>query len=176
KIRCRLLARSRHPGRSAIWSLLGEERTCGISPRRTSISRNFDRFSPVRTERGSTASHCDWQMTNAFGQGSGLSAQKRWQDFRYQEETMRRIAITLLSFAALVATVDLAIARDGCGLGRYFNGYRCVGVGYQGYGGPYGYGADRPIYGQSNFGAPEVWFPVHYNRYGQPYCAERGYT
>ena len=43
---------------------------------------------------------------------------------------MRRIAIMLLSVAAtLVATSELATARDGCGNGWYWNGYRCAPMG-----------------------------------------------
>jgi hypothetical protein len=49
---------------------------------------------------------------------------------------MRRIVImlstTLLSLAALTATPELAAARDGCGAGRYWNGYRCAPIGYYG--------------------------------------------
>ena len=39
---------------------------------------------------------------------------------------MRQFAILLLSVAALAATTELAAARDGCGSGWYYNGYRCV--------------------------------------------------
>lgn len=42
---------------------------------------------------------------------------------------MRGITIALLSIAALAFTADLAQARDGCGSGRYFNGYRCAWMG-----------------------------------------------
>jgi hypothetical protein len=45
---------------------------------------------------------------------------------------MRRFAVLLLSVAALAATTELASARDGCGYGRYHNGYRCVPMGWRG--------------------------------------------
>ena len=53
---------------------------------------------------------------------------------------MRVITIMLLTIvAALVATSELATARDGCGNGRYWNGYRCAGIGQR-------YDAPRPNY------------------------------
>jgi len=59
---------------------------------------------------------------------------------------MGRIAIMALTIvAALAATSELATARDGCGNGRYWNGYRCVGVGVR-------YYAPHPYYGQPNYG------------------------
>ena len=58
---------------------------------------------------------------------------------------MGRIAIMALTIvAALAATSELATARDGCGNGRYWNGYRCAGVGVR-------YYAPRPHY-QPNYG------------------------
>ena len=44
---------------------------------------------------------------------------------------MRRITTLLLAVAALAAASDLAIARDGCGAGRFWNGYRCAPIGWR---------------------------------------------
>jgi hypothetical protein len=44
------------------------------------------------------------------------------------------MAVTLL---ALAVTTNLAVARDGCGRGLYWNGYRCAPMGGPGYGGGY---------------------------------------
>ena len=93
---------------------------------------------------------------------------------------MRRIAIMLLSVSALAATTELATARDGCGEGHYWNGYRCTWMSNSSFyvrRPDYGYRFyDRPIQGESSYGQPEVWFRVQYDRSGRPYCAQRGYT
>lgn len=82
---------------------------------------------------------------------------------------MRRIAILLLSITALASTSELAAARDGCGPGRYWNGYRCAGSGYGP--GTYGYGAG-PYYGQRGRDAGNGV----YQRRGQLYCYRPGFT
>ena len=43
-----------------------------------------------------------------------------------KEITMRRVLIVLAGIAALAATASTASARDGCGRGLYWNGYRCA--------------------------------------------------
>jgi hypothetical protein len=42
------------------------------------------------------------------------------------EWTMRLLTIAALGLAALTATASVTQAADGCGRGRYYNGYRCV--------------------------------------------------
>jgi hypothetical protein len=50
-----------------------------------------------------------------------------------EENTMRKVAFMLLGAATFAAaSIDLAAAADGCGRGRYWNGYRCVGQVYRG--------------------------------------------
>ena len=80
---------------------------------------------------------------------------------------MRAIAVMLVTGAALVSTADLATARDGCGAGRYFNGYRCVSMGYN-----YNYAP-----------APAYRVPRQYigngmvrDAYGNVGCARPGFT
>jgi hypothetical protein len=70
---------------------------------------------------------------------------------------MRRLAILLLGAAALTtAAVEIAAAADGCGRGRYWNGYRC---------------ATQPGYygGQGYYGGPRYHAP-----YAQPYARYYG--
>ena len=82
---------------------------------------------------------------------------------------MRRIAILILGAAAFAAaTVEIAAAADGCGRGRYWNGYRCTGQsGY--YGGPQYHGRPqyygRPAPYARSYGPPR---PV-----GSQYCDGR---
>ena len=55
---------------------------------------------------------------------------------------MKRLATALMALLALAAMTELAAARDGCGRGFFWNGYRCAPMG--GYGSPgYGYGSRR---------------------------------
>jgi hypothetical protein len=72
---------------------------------------------------------------------------------------MHRLAIPVVALLTVAASTDFAVARDGCGRGFYFDGYRCApmgrysrdygygqGYGYGGYAGGYygrGYGIDR---------------------------------
>lgn len=88
-----------------------------------------------------------------------------------------------IAIAALAALATSAEARDGCGRGWYWDGYACAPQyagppGYRGYGPPRGRyrGIDRPIYGESSYGRPEIWFRPYVNRHGQLQCAQPGYT
>jgi hypothetical protein len=100
---------------------------------------------------------------------------------------MRRIAIvaaSVLAFAA--ASVEVAAAADGCGRGRYWNGYRCAGGGGGGggyYGGPQVYGGGGGYYGyQRAYRAPRVQGSVRCDYRGRCYaggplsCGHPGYT
>lgn len=65
---------------------------------------------------------------------------------------MRAFLALLMGAAAIVTSVPPAEARDGCGRGLHWNGYRCVPYGPPAYGPPgygpppYGYYAPRPRY------------------------------
>lgn len=65
---------------------------------------------------------------------------------------MRFAAITLVGLMALAASAELASARDGCGRGRYWNGYTC---------------APDPYY------APPVVGPGYGGGYYRPYVRQR---
>ena len=82
---------------------------------------------------------------------------------------MRQLAILVLSVSALAATGDLASARDGCGAGRYYNGYRCVPMVEYGPR-PYEY-VQRPYYGNQNLGNG-----MYRDRNGALQCVQRGFT
>jgi len=77
----------------------------------------------------------------------------------------------MIAGAATIGFGSIAEARDGCGRGYFFDGYRCVpqyrgGRYYHGpYGGPYG----RP-YRNPNYGVP-TW-----DRSGTISCNVPGYT
>ena len=85
---------------------------------------------------------------------------------------MRWLLLAALGGLALTATTSFSEARDGCGPGYYYNGYRCRPMEREYYGPPPSYGpppyVERRVYGppggwevihgRSNFGAPEVWY------------------
>jgi hypothetical protein len=96
---------------------------------------------------------------------------------------MRRIAIvaaSVLAFAA--ASVEVAAAADGCGRGRYWNGYRCAGGGGGGYyRGPQGYGGGGYPSAQV-YGPPRVQRSMRCDyrgrcyAYGPASCGNPNYT
>jgi hypothetical protein len=75
----------------------------------------------------------------------------------------------VLGTAALLTTTSTGSAADGCGRGRYWNGYGCAPM--RAHIRPR-YGRDA-IAGQNSFGDPEVWFRPHYG-YGA--TCPRGFT
>jgi hypothetical protein len=93
---------------------------------------------------------------------------------------LRSLAIASLSMAALVSAAELAQARDGCGPGRFYNGYRCVPMG--GYGG--GYYDDGPRYYRP--APPPMYYgggpryggggSIYIDPNGRPQCRQRGFT
>jgi hypothetical protein len=100
---------------------------------------------------------------------------------RQRRNAMRRIAImaaSVLAFAA--ASVEVAAAADGCGRGRYWNGYRCAGGGGGYYGGPRVYGGG--YYGGGYARPPRVQGSVRCDYRGRCYpagplsCGNPGYT
>ena len=94
---------------------------------------------------------------------------------------MRRIAVAALSLAALMSFADLAQARDGCGAGRFYNGYRCVpmrgpGPAYYGPGpGHFGPGPGPGYYGPPP-GAYRGGRGIYLDYNGQPNCTRPGFT
>ena len=84
---------------------------------------------------------------------------------------MTRLALSLAAVATLIM-LSPAEARDGCGRGWYYNGYRCVPSG----GGPY-YGGSR--YNPGSYYAPNfrgnVVRPVM-GRNGAISCSNPNYT
>jgi len=78
---------------------------------------------------------------------------------------MTRLSLVLaVAATAAVTMVPTAEARDGCGRGFFYNGYRCVPS--DAYGQPYGY---RGYYG-GNVVRPSV------GRNGQISCGNPNYT
>lgn len=75
---------------------------------------------------------------------------------------MKRLATAFVALLALAAMTELAAARDGCGRGFFWNGYRCA---------PMGYAAPAPGYGY--YGGPRV---NCYNYYGRRICCPQGFT
>jgi hypothetical protein len=75
-------------------------------------------------------------------------------------------AIILLSALGLASSVELAAARDGCGPGRFYNGYRCVSE--YGYPGTAGYGR---YYAPRNLGNGIIR-----GQDGRLHCADRRFT
>jgi hypothetical protein len=65
-------------------------------------------------------------------------------------ETMRQIGLLLAAFAAFLTFSDFAEARDGCGPGWRWNGYRCV---------PYRAPPPPPAYGPGYYGGPVYGAP-----------------
>jgi len=88
---------------------------------------------------------------------------------------MRRIAVAVLSLATLMSFADFAQARDGCGAGRFYNGYRCVPMRGPAYGPGPGYYGPGPGYGPPP-GAYRGRGGIYIDRNGQPACRQRGFT
>jgi len=57
---------------------------------------------------------------------------------------MRTVVWVLVGLAALAAGFECAKADDGCGRGRYYNGYRCAPIEGREYYGPPGYSGRPP--------------------------------
>jgi hypothetical protein len=72
---------------------------------------------------------------------------------------MGKLTLALIALFALFGTVDFASARDGCGRGFFWNGYRCAPMVREYYGPPRAYG-----------GAACYWY------YGRRICCPRGFT
>ncbi len=82
---------------------------------------------------------------------------------------MRKGLFVFFGSLAIASLAGVADARDGCGQGYYFDGYRCRPMyrefgpppyrerSYEdrGYGGP---GSWRAIRGQNSYGDPEIWY------------------
>jgi hypothetical protein len=66
---------------------------------------------------------------------------------------MRYIALALLGMAALAAVPGDADARNGCGRGFFYNGYRCVPMGRQYYA-PRAYAPEYRVYRRGSNGCP----------------------
>lgn len=75
---------------------------------------------------------------------------------------MKRLATAFVALLALAAMTELSAARDGCGRGFFWNGYRCAPMGYAAPGPGYGY------YGGSRANC--------YNYYGRRICCPQGFT
>lgn len=84
---------------------------------------------------------------------------------------MRMLWTYLFAAMAVLLAAGAADARDGCGRGWYFDGYSCRP--YQSYYRPrYGYPPryERPIYGESSYGEPEIWYRPRYDYEGRLRC------
>ncbi len=86
---------------------------------------------------------------------------------------MRRMALLIVALLALGASTQFATARDGCGPGFYWDGYRCAPMGRY-YRTP-GYGYYPRGYGGGYY-PPGYPSPACYNYYGRRICCPGGYT
>jgi hypothetical protein len=86
---------------------------------------------------------------------------------------MRQIAIMVVAVAASVSVADVASARDGCGYGRYYNGYRCVPMNVPGP--QYGYSYDSG-YRVPNRGIQDLGNGIIRGQDGRLHCANRSFT
>jgi hypothetical protein len=66
---------------------------------------------------------------------------------------MRVLVAVLFAVAAMSAMPQAADARDGCGPGYYYNGYRCRPMG-AGYGRGYGRRYEEPYYERYGYRRP----------------------
>jgi hypothetical protein len=57
---------------------------------------------------------------------------------------MNRLAMAVVTLIGLAATTNLAVARDGCGRGLYWDGQACRPMGGPGYRGGYYGGYESP--------------------------------
>lgn len=91
---------------------------------------------------------------------------------------MRLSALGLFGVALMLCAIEPAAARDGCGPGRYWNGYRCVSYGGYG-GGYYGYYRPRPYSappGPGDWGPQTTYYRDCYNYYGRRICCPKYWT
>jgi hypothetical protein len=84
---------------------------------------------------------------------------------------MHRLAMLLVAMIALASGTEFAAARDGCGRGFFWDGYRCAPMAR--YDAAPGYGYRAPGYGYYPPGYPS---PACYNYYGRRICCPGGYT
>jgi hypothetical protein len=85
---------------------------------------------------------------------------------------MRVLLALLAAVAALSCLPQLAAARDGCGPGFYFNGYRCRPMEREYYGPPRIVPERRVYRGYADPGHP---YGYRHN-YGDPRCGRPNYT
>ena len=90
---------------------------------------------------------------------------------------MRSVFVAALGLAVLAATSSFSQAEDGCGPGRYYNGYRCApmhGPRYRDYDeGPRVYYRER--YRGGGYADPAHPYGYNHN-YGDPRCGRPNYT
>ena len=84
------------------------------------------------------------------------------------EDQVRKLISVALGVAAVAALSSGAEARDGCGPGWYFDGYRCRPMGREYYGPP------RYVPGP-RYVDPAHPYGYRYN-YGDPRCGRPNYT
>ncbi len=86
---------------------------------------------------------------------------------------MRRIAITLVALTTMAILNDVAAAADGCGRGRFWNGYRCAPMEMRYYGPRPDYGPPPGYYDHEggNRRGPDC-----YNYHGRRICCPRRWT
>lgn len=100
---------------------------------------------------------------------------------------MRTVVWVLVGLAALAAGFDSAKADDGCGRGRYYNGYRCAPIDSQEYYGPPGYsgrppaeyyppGAGPRARGRGDYGAQSDYNKDCYTVNGRRICCPKQWT
>ncbi len=85
---------------------------------------------------------------------------------------MRIVVSLLLGFAAISALSNVAEARDGCGPGFYFNGYRCRPMERE-YKGLPRVVPERRYYGGYAIGMPPIWIQPEIR---DPRCGRPNYT
>jgi hypothetical protein len=89
---------------------------------------------------------------------------------------MRPMVCVLGGLAVLAASVSIAQAEDGCGRGRYYNGYRCAPIEQGGYHGPPEYRGGPPAgyysSGRGDYGRN----PDCYNVGGRRICCPKRWT
>lgn len=95
---------------------------------------------------------------------------------------MRSIVCVLIALTTVATAVESASAEDGCGRGRYYNGYRCAPIDSQDYYGPPGYGG-RPPPGdyyprgpRGGYGPPPEYNKDCYTVRGRRICCPKRWT
>jgi len=104
----------------------------------------------------------------------------RYDLLAHEEMIMRTTVCVLGGLAILATSFNAALADDGCGRGRYYNGYRCAPIDSGGYYGPPEYRGAPPAQYEPrerrDYGPRTMQNPDCYTVGGRRICCPKRWT